>query len=609
MNNSSGLIALSSILFVLSLFLYRRTRPSKVGLVIFFITAVGSVFLFVAYGVADYFTGNGIDEAIIYHLRYGLKGAGYFEYSWMIVITIVVLATALFILWIILKNSNGRRTYSVNSALSYSLLTTSLLLNPASVDIYHLQASPLISTDFFDYYRLPYIKPSGNKQKNIVFIYAESLERTYFDEELFPGLIKGLRELESRSTYFTNIIQAPETGWTVGGITASQCGIPLITSSQGNSMAGMDQFLPSAVCLGDLLKDKGYHLNYMGGASLDFAGKGKFFKTHGFADADVSGRDELIPKLKKEAYKTGWGLYDDSLLDMVYSRFIELSEAGEKFGLFTLTLDTHHPNGHPSKSCEHIQYQDGSNKILNAVACSDYLITNLIKKIIESPYSDKTVVVLVSDHLALRNTAFDLLHEKPRSNLFMIIDPAENNFAEIQTIGSTMDIGVTLLPFVGYRGDIGFGRNLIDNTESVEDRLSIYANVMKWKQILSNFWDFPTIHKELEIDPDLKSARIDNRKFRIPILIELDDQLETNLKFQFYMPEGKMSLVYYRNALDEDKYFILIDECKNVKEIDKTLSGNGFCLLAGHGKKYTKIARVNQKITYTADEVRKLLEL
>ena len=32
------------------------------------------------YLLADYFTGNGIDEAVLYHVFYGMKGAGYSEY-------------------------------------------------------------------------------------------------------------------------------------------------------------------------------------------------------------------------------------------------------------------------------------------------------------------------------------------------------------------------------------------------------------------------------------------------------------------------------------------------------------------------------------------------
>lgn len=615
--SNSNLTVLSVIFFVAGLCLYKKTNPSKVSMGLFYFMTFSSMFLFIAYGVADYFTGQGIDEATIYHLKYGLDGAGFLEYSWLIVAAIsAIILSAIYLFWLISKSKNNIKQSTINSLSYYFLLSFSLLLNPASINIYNYQANSIISTEqlnpqastsFYGYYRKPYIKKLKKYQKNIVFIYAESLERTYFDETLFPGLIRGLRELELESTYFTNIKQLNGTGWTVGGMTASQCGIPLFTPSHRNSMSGMDQFLSSAVCLGDLLSSKGYYLNYMGGASLDFAGKGKLFETHGFTN--VLGRDELLPKLDNEAYKTAWGLYDDSLFDLVYRRFVELSETNEKFGLFMLTLDTHHPNGHPSKSCINIKYTDDSNPILNAVACSDYLITGFIKKIVQSPYADNTVVVLVSDHLALKNTAYDLLQKKDRRNLFMIIDPSTNNSAEIQTAGSTLDIGATLLSFVGYTGNIGLGRNLLDETEPEEDRIFIHANLTKWKKPISEFWDFPRIQDSMEININEKIVHIDNRNFQMPILIELNSKLESTLRFQFNNSPEHKTLVHHRKALGENKYFLLIDECINVRELDKTLSKNGLCLLAGQGKKYTKIVKLDKIITYTVNEIRQLINL
>src|SRR5262249_23377563 len=135
---------------------------------------------------------------------------------------------------------------------------------------------------FNDYYRAPTVKSVSDVHKNLVLIYGESYERTYFNEAFFPGLIKELHQIEAKSLSFTNIHEAYGTGWTIAGMVGSQCGIPLVTSSHGNSMAGMDKFLASATCFGDVLHDNGYHLVYMGGADFEFAGKGKFYTTHKF---------------------------------------------------------------------------------------------------------------------------------------------------------------------------------------------------------------------------------------------------------------------------------------------------------------------------------------
>lgn len=615
--NTGTTSVLSMILLISGLWLFSKAKSSKLTTSVFSILALCLITLFIVYGVANYFTGNGIDDATVYHLRYGVEGAGFLEYSWLIAITTVMLTFGIFGLSrIVSKQKKSKSSNVTNSFLAFSFLFVSLLLNPACIDIYNLQQHSLISSgkssqeipaSFYEYYKTPYIEESEKKPKNIVFVYAESLERTYFDETLFPGLITGLRELESRNTHFTNIRQVARTGWTVAGMTASQCGIPLFTSSHGNSMSGMDQFLPSAVCLGDLLSRKGYQLNYMGGASLEFAGKGKLFKTHGFTS--VLGRNELLPQLDNEAYKTGWGLFDDSLFDMSYRRFLELSESDKKFGLFMLTLDTHHPNGHPSASCSGTEYEDGSNKILNAVACSDHLITKFVNRISQSPYADETIVVLVSDHLAMRNTAFDQLKKGNRRNLFMIIDPSNNEAKKIESVGSTLDIGATILPVVGYTGEIGFGRDLLNREIPEEEKIFIHSNLWSWKNPVTAFWGFPKIKEKIEIDIDNHVVNIDGRGFEFPVLIELNDELQSTLKFQFNNSPDHKTLVKYRKELRKDQYFLMIDNCSNASQLDKSLGRNGFCFLAGRGKEYSKIERLIESTSYTSDEVKQLLNI
>lgn len=86
-------------------------------------------------------------------------------------------------------------------------------------------------------------------------------------------------------------------------------------------------------------------------------------------------------------------------------------------------MDTHHPYGHVSKSCKTQTYKDGSNTMLNAVACSDELITRFIKQIQDSPYGNNTIIVVGSDHLSMHNMAIDELMKGKRRNQLMIIDP------------------------------------------------------------------------------------------------------------------------------------------------------------------------------------------
>lgn len=611
--NNNIFTILSMIFLIIGIVSFKKFRQSRIINSVFFIMMFFSIALFISYAVINYFTGNGINEAVIFHLKYGLGGAGYLEYSWLIITTGATLLLTASLLQKFIFNKESKKNNHKNNIIAIISIFFSYIFNPLIVDIYKIKNQSLSRENknsdmikyFNDYYKNPSIANIKDNHKNIIFIYLESLERTYFDESIFPGLINGMRELESKSTYFTNIKQVTGTGWTIAGMTASQCGIPLLSSSDsGNSMSGMDEFLPLAICLGDLLSQSGYKLNYMGGASLDFAGKGKLFKTHGFIN--TMGRDELLVQLEDETYRTDWGLYDDSLFEMAYSRFIELSKTGEKFGLFTLTLDTHHPNGHPSKSCEGIQYKDASNPILNAVACTDYLLTNFVKKIAQSPYADNTVIAIASDHLAMRNTAYHLLQKKDRRNLFMIIEPSDYKRNKIDVIGSTLDIAPTLLPFLGYNGDIGLGRNLLDSDASEEDRIFIHSNLQNWRTLFTDFWSFPKIENNITINIDDKVIVIDDRSFKFPILIELDNKLQSNLKFAFYTPNF-YNLAFYHHKLSTNSYFLLIDKCNNLKHLKTSLSEIGYCFLAGQGEKYTEIEKISNNITFTKSELEQLL--
>ena len=585
-------LVFSLILLATSIFFYRKINLLKINRGLFSLLIFGSICLNIAYVVADYFTANGIDSSVLYHVRYGLGGAGFSEYRGLIVSTaffvIIALAISVWTFMAKTKNHSGRKKYIYAT---FMPVLISLFISPATADLYTFFLTQRIETaddgEFNKYYTEPFIRRAG-ETKNLVFIYAESLEETYFDNELFPGLIKELREIDATTTHFTNVNQVMGTSWTMGGVVGSQCGIPLVTPSHGNSMAGMDEFLPSAVCMGDLLKENGYHLAYYGGADLDFAGKGKFFTTHKFDE--VKGLNELMPMLKFQSYRSGWGLHDDTLFDMLFMRFSELSEEESRFALFTLTLDTHHPNGHLSPvGCRGIKYKDGSNDILNAVACSDHLIAKFIKKIFDSPYGSNTVVVVASDTLAMRNTASDLLKRGDRKNLFMVAEKGSKKERIIDKAGSTLDIGTTLLPFVGYKGEIGLGRDLVSRRSNYDD---IVKRLNSWSPNFASFWGFPKVQKYIEVNLSKKVIEIDGRTFLAPVLVMLNEDLETIMMFEFNKNVKQKTLVEQVNSFGKNQAFMLIDACESISELNGSFGQYGGCIVGGTNNRYWNIGDV-----------------
>ena len=592
----------SSSLLCLSIYIYCHQQiniPIAARMLLSVGVAISGMF-FLFFIAAHYLTGDGITEGAIYFTFYGLSGAGFAEYAWeTYLLVLLVFLIFSFSMWLIFKTYTATRNRYYTS-LIYFFIALSLYLNPTTVALKSHFKPKIVAenSDFFDYYKLPEIKQTG-ESKNLLFIYAEGFERTYLDNAVFPGLTPNLGQLESLSTTFTNINQDKYSHHTIGGMVASQCGFPLVTPSHANSMSGMDHYLQSAICLGDLLHRENYHLSYYGGSELEFAGKGKFYATHKFDN--VQGKNDLVASLKDKNYLSDWGLFDDSLLTIVYDEFIKISKEKSKFAIFLVTLDTHHPNGIPSKICSDKQYNDGKNPMLNAVACSDYLLGNFVEKIRESEFGKDTVIVIASDHLAFKNaTSYDSLRNQNRRNLFLV-NTGESKAIEVNTSGSTLDLGSTILPYIGYTSEIGLGRDLNTKRNVIPD---LENRLEKWEPNIIQFWDFPKIEKSLDIDVNNKRIQIDNRIFSMPVLVELNYKLETTVKFELTWTE-KFNLKSYVERSEDS--FLLIGSCEKTSEIasDHVASSN-VCLLAGKGAEFILHKKIDSNMSFTPLDIRKM---
>ena len=296
--------------------------------------------------------------------------------------------------------------------------------------------------------------------KNLLFVFLEGFEAIYTNEHLFPGLTPNLQALNEEGWQLHNMQQVQGSGWTMAGIISSLCGTPLLyESSFGGNEVLFSRLLDKATCLPDVLNDAGYQQIFMGGAALGFASKGSFLREHGF-DTTL-GRHELVKELADPSYVTGWGLYDDSLFSQALEQFDSLAASEQPFNLTLLTVDTHHPIGKPSASCS--EYDQIDNSILHAVHCTDYLLGEFLDQVKAHSAYENTVVVLVSDHLAMRNNAFSLFPEDYQRRLYFNV--LNSSVAAEQEIFATpLDISPTVLQLLGVQHDVAFlaGLNLLN---------------------------------------------------------------------------------------------------------------------------------------------------
>ena len=574
-------------LVIFALVMLRKSTTMRLGSVVFAFTIAAALLLLIGYYLIDSFTGSGIDESVLFLLNTGFEGALLRDF-WSAIALGLLLVTAALSISIYAYRTVRTAAISWKSRLRLLLgacvLAAGFYINPAVIDIFALVSAERGALNAkTDMGETPenYVRADNlsfeNERKNLVILYLESIERTFLDQTLFPGLMPNLTALEKEGLSFTDIDEVDGTTWTIAGMIASQCGIPL----SGSSGAGSDLFLPGTSCIGDLLGDAGYDLTYLAGTPLDFAGEGSFYRSHGFQS--IQGRDELLPTLEDPEYRSFWGLHDDSLLAEASHRYDRLSSGEAPFGLVALTIDTHHPSGaHIPKSCDNLVYQNGENAFLNSVLCADKLAAEFIHHIRSSPSFQDTILVVVSDHMSRPNQATDILEKGERRNLFLVfgtdVQPGENSKP-----GNTLDIAPTLLSLLGANTEaLAYGRNLLGPTPTLRSGAIPVDQILRDdRPFLSSLWSYPQLDEGMVMDFAQNRLILGDRFVEFPVLFQLNEQHE--IVSIAYEIDGEEPLESGMSYLSFDQRFVWIDHCRKTAIFDYgSFSDSGqYCALIG----------------------------
>ncbi|MGZ5200813.1 MAG: sulfatase-like hydrolase/transferase [Telluria sp.] len=419
--------------------------------------------------INKYFGRPDLDQ-IVYHASLGPDGLLDSDpvvierfFRWCVAGPLVLAAVALAIEW---RGNGARLPGRLPSSLRRlaSAITAhmpQLLLAVAAVYwVVDTSAVRYIGKNFgADYFGAHYVPPGAvplqaTHTKNLVLIYMESLEAAYANQSLFGAdRIAPLTQLQGES--FTRYRQAPGTGWTIAAIVATQCGVPLERvglfdiNTQGQVI---DDFLPGATCLSDILERQGYRNVFMGGASLRFAGKGNFLRSHHYDE--TYGKEDWVAQGADPRRMNGWGLYDDELFAHARDKLRQLHAAGKPFNLTVLTVDTHEPAGFRPRHCD-----VRGEPFEGVVECSAREVADFVAFIKQSGYLDDTNVVILGDHLARKNPVADRLETLPERfifNKFISQAPMHKNREEIVHF----DLLPTVLEFIGFdarRRQVGLG--------------------------------------------------------------------------------------------------------------------------------------------------------
>lgn len=305
------------------------------------------------------------------------------------------------------------------------------------------------------------------KKNNVILIVLESIEETYNTPHLMGDvLMPELKELRYNNTSFYGFKHTEGASWTLGGMTAFLFGIPMHMPNESGEIANkygnlLTDFLPSASSILTIFEKNGYDISFYLGSKQNFAGQGKLVTSHTLNgkiyDLDYFKKRKDSEQLEFEI--EDWGAPDYILFEEVKKQ-LELRDSKKPFFWIIQTVDTHAPGKFNGKVPR--KWNDFRDS-LSEVSFITYDFTEWIKK---SAFSQDTTIIILGDHLAMRNNVgpISLPPIESREVYNVFINPVlklKNSSQHRQF--AAFDIAPTIIESAGGRlahGRFGLGTSL-----------------------------------------------------------------------------------------------------------------------------------------------------
>lgn len=355
------------------------------------------------------------------------------------------------------------------------------------------------------------------KKRNLIHIYLESMENSYFSKDLGGYMDTNLLpDLEKLSKEGYNFSDRPEgqfggnghsTGanWSIASMVNMASGMPMKVPADRNQYGTANNFLPGATTIGDILKEQGYNQTVMFGADANFGGLRYLFEEHGdykIMDAQYARDNGLVPP----DYHVWWGYEDDKLYEFAKDEITRLANEDKPFYFAMETADTHFPDGYLSENAE----TPFDKQYANVIFYSQAETTKFVRWIQSQPFYENTTIVINGDHLSMDQNFFKDFDPDYRRTCFnLVLNPSPNcTSAKADRFNNrewaTFDMFPTMLASIGVDipGDrLGIGTNLFSETPTLfehdgtdfvntelEKRSNFYNNhvLVDWSRVGNN---------------------------------------------------------------------------------------------------------------------------
>ncbi|MDD1780570.1 LTA synthase family protein [Enterovibrio sp. ZSDZ35] len=274
----------------------------------------------------------------------------------------------------------------------------------------------------------------NGKPKNIVILLLESHGARYVSRlggiDASPNLNKLIDEGWAFSRMYATGTRS------VRGIEAVTTGF---SPTPARSVVKLGKSQTNFFTIADLLKDQGYHTQFIYGGESHFDNMKSFFLGNGFTDM------QDFPTFESPEFVGSWGVSDEDLYNKADSQFTQLAAKGKPFFSLVFSSSNHSPFEYPDNKIT--PYNSPKNTVENAVKYADFAVGAFFDKAKKSNYWDNTIFVVVADHdaRATGNLPVPIGHFKiPAIILGGGIEPRFDT-----RLASQLDIPPTLLSLAG----------------------------------------------------------------------------------------------------------------------------------------------------------------
>ncbi|WP_417218086.1 sulfatase-like hydrolase/transferase [Arthrobacter sp.] len=398
----------------------RRVGVITVRVLVYILLWAGLVLLFAGIGIRVFFGKISVGQMLLNLVSVQTDGGGG-PLVWIGILLIVVLpllVIAGIAFWhrsrLRKRRAGGGRTRnspwirrSISGVLVAAVVVSGTTAFSSTVGLADYIKAGNSNYDVDDYYVEPTITSDQDK-RNLVLIYLESGEATLADDQLFEkDAFAPLEKATQAADGWQSVDEFQQYeggGWTMAGISSTQCGVPLkgtgsVLGSGNLNELGSDvgSYLGGLTCLGDVLDKHGYNSTFLGGANGNFAAKDTFLEGHGYSS--VKGlSDWRAAGDPAKSFRSDWGLSDKRLLEHARDEIDQLhaqsEKTGQPFNLSMLTLDTHEP-AHIYDYCD----VDTQEVVTSMFFCSMTQVAGFVDYMKEKGYLEDTAVVIMGDHL------------------------------------------------------------------------------------------------------------------------------------------------------------------------------------------------------------------